>query len=252
MRVVISQSMYFPWVGMLEQIRLADVYVRYDDVQFSKGSFTNRVQVKTSSGMRWLTVPLRDLHLGQKINEVAIDNRTDWRARHRDVLELAYQSAPFREDMLAIVDRVFAGATDTVGEVSYASMFALADYFGIDSRLVRRDSANLGIGGESSDRVFDIVHALGATTYITGHGARNYLDHEKFERGGVDVVYMNYERVQYPQLHGEFTPFVSALDLVANCGKEGLAYIRSSAVTWRTFLSPDFPGGLAVRPESLE
>ena len=46
--VVISQPMLFPWVGMFEQIRLADVYVHYTDVQFSKGSFVNRVQIKTA------------------------------------------------------------------------------------------------------------------------------------------------------------------------------------------------------------
>ena len=59
MRVVISQSMYFPWVGMLEQIRLADVFIHYDDVQFSKGSFSNRVQVKQPDGTSaWMTIPL--------------------------------------------------------------------------------------------------------------------------------------------------------------------------------------------------
>ena len=63
MNLVISQSMYFPWVGMLEQIRLADVFMHYDDVQLARG-FYNRVQVKTAQGARWLTVPLRDKHQG--------------------------------------------------------------------------------------------------------------------------------------------------------------------------------------------
>ena len=50
--VVISQPMLFPWVGMFEQVALADVFVHYDDVQFSKGSFTNRVQLKTARRVR--------------------------------------------------------------------------------------------------------------------------------------------------------------------------------------------------------
>ena len=66
MKVVISQPMFFPWVGFLEQMRLADVYVHYDDVQFSKGSFTNRVQIKTPEGFIWLTAPLRNLRAGRK------------------------------------------------------------------------------------------------------------------------------------------------------------------------------------------
>ncbi len=87
MKVVISQPMYFPWVGMFEQIRLADVYVHYGDVQFSKGSFTNRVQIKTAQGIKWLTVPLKDVSIGQVIDEVRINASVDWRRQHMDILK---------------------------------------------------------------------------------------------------------------------------------------------------------------------
>lgn len=82
----------------------------------------------------------------------------------------------------------------------------------------------------------DICLHLGAKYYLTGHGARNYLDHEKFEKEGVEVAYMNYVLDPYPQLHGEFTPYVSALDLVANCGKDGLKYIQGNTLNWREFI----------------
>ena len=68
--VVISQPMYFPWVGMLEQMALADVWVHLDDAQFSKGGFFNRVQIKTTDGTPWLTVPLAENKLGQPLNEI--------------------------------------------------------------------------------------------------------------------------------------------------------------------------------------
>src|SRR5882672_1775792 len=100
--VVISQPMFFPWVGMLEQLQAADVYVHYDDVQFSKGSFTNRVQVKTATGVKWLTVPLEDVHLGQLIKDVRVDSRRDWRKSHLSLLDQAYPQAK------EIVERVYA------------------------------------------------------------------------------------------------------------------------------------------------
>ena len=58
-RVVISQPMYFPWFGFMAQMSLADVFIWLDDAQFSKGSFTNRVQVKTDNGLTWMSVPLK-------------------------------------------------------------------------------------------------------------------------------------------------------------------------------------------------
>jgi hypothetical protein len=232
--IVISQSMYFPWVGLLEQIRLADIFVHYDDVQYSKGSFSNRVQVKGVNGVSWMTLPLRDYHLGQRIDEVMLDNRTDWRGKHREILRQAYLKAPFREDMLAIVDRVFARDAATVADVSRQSMLELAAYFGLD-RAHFLSSQTLPVPGASSERVCDIVEHLQGTVYITGHGARNYLNHTLFEEKGISVEYMQYERTPYPQLHGDFTPYVTALDLVANCGVEGGKMIRSGTVGWKAF-----------------
>lgn len=234
LNIVISQSMYFPWVGMLEQIRLADVFVHYDDVQYSRGSFTNRVQVKGPKGVTWLTLPLKDFHFGQRIDEVMLDDRTDWRAKHRDILRQNYLKAPFREDMLGLVDRVFAHELVTVADVSRRSMLELAAYFKLDrARFVF--SHDLPIDGSSSERVCDIVEHLGGTNYITGHGARNYLNHALFESKGISVAYMDYQRTPYPQLHGDFTPYVTALDLVANCGTAGADMIHSGTLDWKEF-----------------
>ena len=73
--------------------------------------------------------------------------------------------------------------------------------------------------------------------YVTGLGARNYLDHQLFEDAGIRVEYMCYEKAIYPQLHGEFTPHVSILDLIANTGKEGVENIRSGTTYWKNYLS---------------
>jgi len=221
---------------MLEQIQLADVFVFYNDVQFSRPSFFHRVQIKTARGIAWMTMPLRDYHLGQLISEVVVENRGDWWQKHRAILATAYQQAPYRDEMLGLVDRVFAMRLSTVAEVSRASTIELAGYFGLLPGRRFVDSESLQVEGHSSQRVCDIVTALRGHTYVTGHGARNYLDHGLFERSGIAVEYMRYECRRYPQLHGPFTPYVSALDLVANCGREGARYIVSGTQSARDFV----------------
>jgi hypothetical protein len=223
-------------VGVLEQLRLADIFVHYDDVQFSKGSFSNRVQIKTNSGVRWLTLPLQGLRLGQRIDEVQINESKDWRRTHRDMLRQAYDKAPYRDDMLKLVDLVFSTASANLSEITRRSMLVLGDYFSIGSDMKIYDAAELGVPGHGSQRVLDIVKLLGGDTYITGHGGKNYLDHKAFERQGVEICYMDYKCTPYPQLHGDFTPFVTALDLVANCGVEGASYIQSGVIGWREFM----------------
>lgn len=233
-RVVVSQPMYFPWVGILEQIKLADIFVHYDDVQFARG-FINRVQVKTSNDTPWLTVPTVGKSRGLNINQIKLDVTTDWRKQHRAVLVHAYAKAPYRDEMLALVDRVFSQEAETLADISRASVMELAAYFDLVGDRKFLSSSELETGGSGSQRLLDIVRTVGGASYITGHGARNYLDHEIFEEAGISVNYMNYKKVPYPQLYGAFTPFVTALDLVANCGREGKVYLTSETVGWREF-----------------
>jgi len=234
--VVITQSMLFPWVGMLEQLRLADIIIHYDDVQYSKGSLANRVQVKTRQGVSWLTIPLKKFRFGQSIDKVLIQEHPEWRSRHLTLLAQSFQGAPYAQESIRIAEQVYSESHNNISGFARSSMLALANYYGLleGKRII--DIRDLNIGGKSSDRVQDIVAAVGGNVYITGHGARHYLSHENFEQAGIEVRYMMYDARPYPQSWGEFTPYVTGLDLIANCGKGGIDWISSSAIPWRDFL----------------
>jgi WbqC-like protein family len=239
MKIVISQPMYFPWVGMFEQVNLCDAYVNYDDVQFSKGSFTNRVQIQINSprGFNWLTIPLKNLKLGVLINELEINNQKNWQNQHLEMLKQAYKNAPYFKEMLGLVRNLFDFPLTTISEVSMKSMEISINYFDLAANKTFYDASRLGIEGGSSDRVYQIVKYLNGTHYITGHGAKNYLDHALFENNGIRVEYMNYLKSPYPQQLPIFNPHVSILDLIANIGKQGKEYIKSSTIYWKEFLA---------------
>lgn len=237
-RVVISQPMWFPWVGLLEQIRLADVYVHYDDVQFSKGSFVNRVQLKGPHGVEWMTIPLEKLHLGQTIQELQVRDTLPWRAHHLEQLERSFEGAPFAEDAWTLARAVLQTNTSSACELVIASLEALADYFDIGPRPLRHRSSTLGVPGRSWERVLATVRHFDGDVYVSGAGGRAYLDHEAFEAAGVRVEYMKYLKLVYPQGHGAFTPFVSSLDLIAHRGRDGRANLASESVHWKELPSP--------------
>jgi hypothetical protein len=236
-KIVISQPMLFPWVGMFEQIFLADTFVFYDDVQFSKGSFTNRVQLKSTEGTEWMTLPLYRFKLGQKINEVAVNNEKNWQEKHIDQLRRLYEHTPYYGDMISLVESVYAIPKVSLSEISILSMEAICKYFDFHNNKQFMRSSNMGIDGSSSKRVLDVVLSLDGSTYITGHGAKKYLDHDLFEKNNVSVEYMDYQMKHYSQLNGEFTPYVSILDLIANMGRNGSDCIVSKTKYWRDFIN---------------
>jgi hypothetical protein len=233
-RVVISQPMYFPWVGFIAQMSLADVMIWLDDAQFSKGSFTNRVQVKTEGGIKWMSIPLAGKGSNTLIGDLTtIDDGIF--ARHRSLLQNAFHHAPFADEVLETFDAV---PTDgPLVQTVIASAEVTARAIGLPDRRTLI-SSRMNVPGRGSARVLDLVKAAGGTTYITGHGARNYLDHDGFEQAGVSVEYMKYDPVPWPQPHGAFTPYVTALDLVAAVGAgDRAAHLAPATTGWRDFVS---------------
>ena len=184
-----------------------------------------------------MTVPLRNWHRGQRIDEVQIDDSVDWRRQHIEFLRQVYREAPYLDEMISLVEEVVGLPASSIADLSRTSILALVDYFDIGEKVAFKNASSLNVPGRSSQRLHDIVSRLGGSRYITGHGAKNYLDHDLFERSGIEVRYMRYSLTPYPQLHGEFTPYVSALDLVANCGRAGRQYIHSQTVNWKEFIN---------------
>ena len=234
--VVISQPMFLPWIGLFEQVRLADVFIHYDDVQLPQGrSFMARVQIKTAKGVDWLTVPLDRNRSGRLINEVILSSHEDWRAKHLKTIRHAYAQAPHFEMMFEIVERIYADRTDSLAEFNIHSLEAIASWLGFAPEFCR--SSTSGMGGSSTQRLVDLCASVDANIYVTGHGALKYLEHDRFEERGIDVRYMDYQRVPYPQQHGEFTPYVSIIDAIANVGDRARDLLVSPAIHWKDMVS---------------
>jgi len=230
--VVISQPMFIPWLGLFEQIRLADEFVHYDDVQLPQGrSFMTRVQLKTAQGVTWLTAPVDHARSGRSIRETRLGPAKVWRPKHLKTIQQALARAPHADDAMNLAERIYSTPTDNLAEFNIAAVETVARWLGLKARF--SCSSAMDTPGSSSQRLLDLCGRLGATDYITGHGAFHYLDHALFESRSVHVRYMRYERRPYSQLHGEFTPHVTILDAIACCGPSVRDLMVSESVDWR-------------------
>ena len=229
-RVVISQPMYFPWVGFMAQMALADVYIWLDDTQFSKGSFTNRVQVKTPGGIKWMSVPLEGKGSFQLIRDLS-PGRPDWHRTHKALLEQALRGRPHAADAISLFEEVDFQAP--LCEVLVASAEVQAKALNILPE-TRTTSTKLAVEGRSWERVLSLVKSVGGTEYISGMGGLAYLDHEAFEAAGVSVSYMNYAPRPWPQDEAPFTPYVTGLDLVASVSRTLAGdHLNPATLDWR-------------------
>jgi len=223
MNVVILQPFYLPYCGVFELVRLADTFVFYDDVKVSRQNWQSRNRIKTAQGTQWLVVPL----LGSNdamIHDAGVNEDEPWRRKHRTAVEQAYAKAPHRDLVLDALGPFWDRAWPNLAELNIATFTRLCELMAVTTRFVR--SSELDVPGLASQRVLDICRALGASRYISGPSARSYLDEPSFGSAGIELCYHRFEHPQYRQLHGEFVPNLSVVDILANEGPEAGSIVR--------------------------
>jgi hypothetical protein len=215
--VVVLQPGYLPWLGFFHQLHRADVFVYYDDVQYDKHGWRNRNRIKTRNGPLWLTVPVHGRGFSQ-IVDVEIDTNTAWARKHVASIRQAYARAPFLDRYIPALEELLLRPWKRLVDLDIACATLMAQWLRIATRTER--SSRLGVQGERTRRLVEICRHFGATRYLSGDAARAYLDVPLFEHHGIRVEWQRYAHPTYPQLHGEFVPYLSALDLLLNCGDE--------------------------------
>ena len=103
----------------------------------------------------------------------------------------------------------------------------MCKWLGITPQIER--SSQLGVDGDKSARLLNLCKRFGADRYLSGDAAQAYLDVGMFADNGVRVEWQGYRHPTYRQLHGEFMPFLSTLDLIFNMGPESLGIIQAQS-----------------------
>jgi hypothetical protein len=75
--------------------------------------------------------------------------------------------------------------------------------------------------------VISILQNLGATVYLSGPAAKNYIQPELFDQAGIRLEYKQYNYPEYEQLYPPFDPAVSVLDLLFMKGPSAKMYFES-------------------------
>ncbi|HRQ31561.1 MAG TPA: WbqC family protein [Anaerolineales bacterium] len=226
MNVVILQPSYIPWRGYFDQIRRADLFIFYDDVQYDKHGWRNRNQIKTHQGKQWLTIPVhsKGVTQGVLIKDVRIDWSKPWAKSHLKTLTISYSKSPYFKDYLPLLDELYQRRDEFLADLTIETSIRLARELGFTSTRFMRSSELSNVEGQKPDRVINVLKQVGATHYICGPSASSYMEPEKFDAAGITFEYINYNYPEYSQMYPPYDPYVSILDLIFMTGNEASGY----------------------------
>lgn len=224
-RVAILQSNYLPWKGYFDIIGSVDTFIFFDDVQFTKNDWRNRNIIKTPNGCSWLSIPCGS-NINRLISQVVVDNMP-WQENHWKEIERSYCSSPYWSKYRNIFEEIFLHTKwHLLSELNQHLIKTISEkIFGFDTDFDQ--SSRFKTTTKKTERLIEILCASGATHYLSGPSARNYIEEERFDKAGIMLEYIDYSGYpEYQQLHGgPFVHHVSVIDLVFNTGPEAASYL---------------------------
>jgi hypothetical protein len=221
--VAAHQPHFLPWLGYLDKLAKADLFVVMDDLQYEAQNYQNRQRVKLSEGAAWLVVPLERGSQDDLILDKRIDNtgnaKQHWQRRIWLTLETNYRRAPHWSRYADELHDVFVRRWTHLVELDLHILDLARRWLRISVPIVR--SSSLGLSGHKTERLVDLCRKVGASSYLSGSGgSSSYLDVERMGRAGVGVVWQHFDHPVYEQRYSErgFVSHLGFLDLLFNCG----------------------------------
>ena len=207
------QPYLFPYVGYFQLISSADVFVVYDNIQYTKKGWVNRNRILVNGSDAYITAPLRkdsdyldirDRELSAEFDRRALLNR----------LRGAYLRAPHFSETMEVVAGIVDHNEDNLFGYLEHSIRALCDHLAIGTRIVRSSelAADHTLRGQA--RVIDICRSLGADAYVNAVGGRDLYSHDEFRAAGLELSFIESAPLVYDQFGAEFVPWLSIIDVL--------------------------------------
>lgn len=232
-KVAIVQSCYIPWKGYFDLINMVDEFILYDNVQFTRRDWRNRNMIKTPTGVQWLTIPVEVKNkYFQNINETRISD-PGWVQKHWKTIVFNYSKTPFFGQFEDEIAQLYfqCRQEEYLSQINYQFLAKICSLLGIKTKISWSTDYVVAPELKKTERLLALCQTVGATQYISGPSAQDYLESELFDKASIKLSYIDYsEYPNYRQLFGEFIHTVSILDLLFNMGTNAVKYMKSFKV----------------------
>ena len=225
MKAVIHQPYYLPYPGFFHKVSMAEIFVIMDDVQYDK-RFTNRNRIMATNDWTWITVPINKEDKFRPNMEVRINNNIPWREEHWKKISHSYKNSKFFHMYSDYFESLYKKEWNYLFELDFASVKQIFKWLDIDVEIIRE--SELEIKSESTQRLVDVCKKVGAETYVSGTGGRDYMDEKIFEKSGLKLEYQEYHHPKYPQRWAkDFIPDLSIIDMLSNIGPDTIKVLKN-------------------------
>lgn len=208
----------------------ADVFVYFDNVQYTRRDWRNRnFYLNKNDEKKRLTVPVHSKgNFNANINEVKINyEQSDWVKQHLWLLKESYRECRYFEEVFDLINTILKKKIVLLSDLNIQICSAVKDYLKIDTLIFKSSELDYKAYETPTQHLINICKALKTEVYISGPASKAYMNEEAFNKINIHLHYHQYKHPEYQQNSHNFIPYLSILDLLFRYGKSSKEIIFS-------------------------
>lgn len=223
MKLAIMQPYFMPYIGYFQLINAVDVFVVYDNIQFTKKGWFHRNRILVNGKDKMFSVPLKKdsdyLDVAQRELADSFENESKKIIRK---IQDSYRKAPYYKEVMPLVEECFQRGSGNLFDFIHTSLKLLTQFLQIDTKIIISSSIDIDHTLKSQDKVLAICKKLNADIYINAIGGQDLYVAEAFRTKGIELRFTKTKPVKYKQFDNEFVLSLSIIDVMMFNSKENI------------------------------
>jgi hypothetical protein len=214
----IHQPDFFPHIDFFVKANKSKQMVILDNVQFQRRGWTHRDKILTNQGVEWITVPIKKTSRDTKILKVEISKESKDYYNIIKKINFSYAKTPFFNEIIEIIIKILNFPTNNLCDFNLNGIYILFENLSIKTEIILQSNINVEV--KNNELLINIMNKLNSKNYLSGLGAKSYLNEDKFKENGINIFWNKFNLKEYPQLNNkeDFVPNLSIIDILFNCG----------------------------------
>lgn len=211
MKIGIMQPYFFPYLGYWQIMNAVDKYIVYDNIQYTKKGWFNRNRFLQNGHDELFSINLEKASDFLDVRDRNISPVFD-RKKLLEQFKNAYRKAPCFSTNFPLVEQIVMCSEMNLFKYLFNGIQIMHDVLDMKSELIISSTVNIDHSKKSSEKVKDLVLAVGGDEYINPIGGMDLYSYEDFKKSGIELKFHKMSDIVYKQFDNPFVPSLSIVD----------------------------------------
>ena len=225
MKLGIMQPYFMPYIGYFQLICAVDLFVVYDDVNYIKKGWINRNNLLVNDQKKMFNIPLKKVSQNKYINEIEIDNESNWKQNLLKTIGFSYKKAPFYQDVYQVLETIILNEENNLSKFNLNSLREVCRYLSIKTEIIQSSDLEKNNELKGQYKIIKICNILNADKYINAIGGIDLYDRQSFLDNGINLRFIKPKSIIYAQFKNDFLPWLSIIDVMMFNSREEISQL---------------------------